>query len=156
MKKLLVIILTSGFLICLAYGYSRNIEYLDGAVSKCSPITIKLLTDTVHTTGASFEITNCEDFEINFGYAFYLYGNVDGEWKCVGDQNMISFPALITDTVQPKQTIRWDIDWGDLYGELDPGKYKIVRPFSGKKRVSAYTESTKTIDGEVVCEFIIV
>lgn len=98
---------------------------------------------------------NGENLEINFGYDYFVQTYIDEQWIDLLNRETVSFPALIKETVQPQQTIRWDIDWSKLYGELGPGQYRIIRQFSGRKKLSAYSEETQKINGEVHCEFVI-
>lgn len=110
--------------ICLDDGwhvFAYNENNLEG---------VSLEMTEVSKSGGTVAVHNETDQEITFGEDFTLelfdpetkeWSNVqivaDGEWAV----NDIGFP------VSGKETREWEVDWTWLYGELMPGRYRIVK-----------------------------
>jgi len=102
-------------------------------------VVVELLDVT--PTSAKLGILNTTDLEVDYGEDYNLQVFEDGDWHDV--------PYLVDNWainsigyMAPKNTrVEWDVDWSVLHGELEPGKYRIVKSlmdFRGTGDYSTY------------------
>lgn len=95
-------------------------------------INIRIKEGTLTNKGATFIISEEEDYDITFGEEFYLekYNPNTEEFEEINkicDNCFFNLPAYKIDKNKP---IELEQNWDYLYGELDIGVYKLVKEVS--------------------------
>ncbi len=118
---------------------------------------VELEVKDASESGAVVTVHNSSDFPITYGEDFLLeVQEPSGEWRAVsiaieGDYgfNNLGYPA------EPGASRDWTVDWTWLYGELEPGHYRIVKSVLSE----AESEEINTAGSEsyeeyfLMCEF---
>ena len=120
-----------------------SLAALPALLSGCgdsAPVGFKVLKDTVTPTGLTYRITRkAESWE--FGEAFTVDRQENGEWvpvPRVESEFEVVFNAIGYELTIPGASKDMTAGWSMLYGELEPGHYRIGKRFHHK--VSAATE----------------
>ena len=105
-----------------------------------APVGFKVLKDTVTPTGLTYRITRKAE-SWNFGDAFTVERQENGEWAPVPrveSEFEVVFNAIGYELTFPGASKDMTAGWSMLYGELEPGHYRIGKRFHRKG--SAATE----------------
>ncbi len=92
------------------------------------PVCIIPVEGTVTSRGMVIDIVNNSDNLVYFGDYFSIERKLEGSWKKL---NYIS-PDMpdwndVTYVVEQGGTASFSYYWADMYGELEPGDYRIVK-----------------------------
>ena len=99
--------------------------------NKSATIVIENMTDVIYVTGRKYRIDK----------------NIDGNWyKMKMKEHMITTAEGIW--IENGNPLEWDLDWEIYYGQLEPGKYRIVKEVSDEN-------DNHFIDYSVAAEFVI-
>ena len=105
-----------------------------------APVGFKVLKNTVTPTGLTYRITRkAESWE--FGNAFTVDRQENGEWVPVPEIESdveFAFNAIGYELTIPGASKDMTAGWSMLYGDLEPGHYRIAKRFH--RRVSAATD----------------
>ena len=120
-----------------------SLAALPALLSGCgdsAPVGFKVLKDTVTPTGLTYRITRkAESWE--FGEAFTVDRQENGEWAPVPrveSEFEVVFNAIGYELTIPGASKDMNAGWSMLYGELEPGHYRIGKRF--RRQVSAARE----------------
>ena len=110
-------------------------------------VTMTLLDVT--PTSAKIGILNTTDLRIQFGDDYNLQVYAEDDWKDVPyliDNwafNAIAYMAL------KDQQAEWDVDWTVFHGELEPGKYRIVKAVMDFRGTGDWSEHHFSVEFEI-------
>ena len=104
----------------------------DGTVNDYDGVTMKIIEGTVSPNGATVEILNSTEEEITSGNNrdVGLQIEQDGQWywlKTTGEF-FNTLEAYVYEENEPRELA---LRWGDKYGNLQPGHYRIAKWFDG-------------------------
>lgn len=90
-------------------------------------VTMRIKKGTLTNTGATIVITNNGQQVYKYNNDFEIYKKEKNKWKKIelkeGKQHEVDTIAMSS----KDKTIEFNIDWSDLYGILEKGKYKLVK-----------------------------
>lgn len=101
--------------------------------------------------------------ELEHGDEFYIEMYENGGWKPVPYLNSVAFTA-IAHQLEKNSNWRLSMDWEDMYGQLSPGHYRLVKEFmdfreNGYDAVLIFAEfiiaeshDCHSEDGDVICD----
>ena len=89
-------------------------------------VWMKLNPGTLTPTGMSYRLCNETGSELMYGESFSLQVKEDGEWHDLEAENSMAFPAVGYILKGYDGTYK-TADWGNGYGELSPGVYRMVK-----------------------------
>lgn len=110
----------------------ETVNHLDG-------VTMDVKKETVSSTGLTVIFENNSDKLCIYGDYFLLEKEVSGKWYEV--------PIALDDNygfndigyeLPSSSTGEWVVDWEWLYGDLDTGKYRIVKDISDFRKAGDY------------------
>ena len=118
-----------------------NIEE-NGDVENASSISMVIKDGTLTPSGATVVLTN------SYGYDrwFRIDKEENGEWKeaeTINDNYSFTAEAYLTNG---NSEVEIPIDWTDLYGTLENGKYRIVKRVFNNLNREEYVSVEFTID----------
>lgn len=82
--------------------------------------------------------------DLQTGSSFVIEQFVDGEWMPVNTvQGILDWAwTLEAWMIRRDSTTQWEVNWDFLYGELDPGTYRISKVIMDFRGPGDYTEKT--------------
>lgn len=90
-------------------------------------ITMRIKKGTLTNIGATIIITNRDQQAYMYNTDFEIYKKEKNKWKEVelkgGKQHAVDTIAMSS----KDKTIELNVDWSDLYGRLEKGKYKLIK-----------------------------
>lgn len=104
-------------------------DFLKGIIEKYSleDVSLEIKEETLTNTGATVIITDTHNPHYTQG-TFYRIDKLEyGDWK---ELSPITDDYAFTDiamVVGEDNTLEENVDWSKLYGELDTGRYRIVK-----------------------------
>ncbi|WP_214482223.1 immunoglobulin-like domain-containing protein [Bacillus sp. SM2101] len=108
-------------------------------VNNFDGVTMIALEETVSSTGLIVAFENTSDEEYTYGEYFLLEKNINGSWYQVpvafdGNYgfNDIGYSLPSSDVKE------WTVDWSWLYGNLNTGKYRIVKDILDARKAGDY------------------
>lgn len=101
----------------------------NGTVESWNGLHMQVTPGSVTPTGLRLTMVN-DNAEMNFGYGsmFRIEHQVAGIWREVPRINDV-FWTLVLYNLNPNSAFDDVISWEHIYGELQPGRYRIVRNF---------------------------
>ncbi len=105
-------------------------------------IVLQIVEDSLTARGLHMRIVNLSETEITFGRDYFIQIMEKDVWRDI-DVKMDWTLELIY--VEPEQEYEEEIEWTSFYGELPPGKYRIVKEYE-KLGVKSYMYSEFEID----------
>lgn len=125
--------------------FANNENNFDG-------VTMKVTENTNHSL--TLEISNDTDLDVQYGedYSLEVFDGEISTWVPVCYLNPdIAFHAIAY--VVPKDSpSMWSADWTQMYGELEAGKYRIVKTVNDFYGTGDYTTYTLTAEFEITDE----
>lgn len=97
-------------------------------VNNLEGVTMVVKKGSISSTGLTVTFKNSSDRHCVFGEDFLLEKEIEGSWYQVPitlDENY-GFNAIGYD-LAPSEVKEWTVDWDWLYGNLDTGKYRIIK-----------------------------
>lgn len=95
--------------------------------NKQNNVTMRIKKGTLTNTGATIIIINNGQRVYKYNNDFEIYKKEKNKWKKIelkeGKQHEVDTIAMSS----KDKTIEFNIDWSDLYGILEKGKYKLVK-----------------------------
>lgn len=95
--------------------------------NKQNNVTMRIKKGTLTNTGATIVITNNSQQVYKYNNDFEIYKKEKNKWKEIelkeGKQHEVDTIAMSS----KDKTIEFNIDWSDLYGILEKGKYKLIK-----------------------------
>lgn len=121
----------AGLLLLTACGDSPKIgEAFDGEVNDYEGVAMTVVEDTAMPGGVTVEVLNTTEAEIDSGneHDFGLQMERDGRWYWLERKGGFAntAEAYIFPTDEPRELI---LTWGDQYGSLNPGHYRVTKWF---------------------------
>jgi hypothetical protein len=87
---------------------------------------------SITKSGLTLKIYNNRDEAIGYSTFYCVEKIISGEWYKIPQlPDKVSWPFIGYD-LEPSHTAEFDIDWVWLYGELDPGNYRIIKYFDAE------------------------
>lgn len=117
-------------------------EPIDTTNRTIDNVEMKIKDGTLTRTSATIEIVDKNEEPYGYGEWFRIDKNENGEWK---ELKQINENFIFTDVAYiPKEdgTIEINVNWGDLYGELENGEYRLVKELYGDGTNYIYAEFT--------------
>lgn len=102
------------------------------AVNELAGLTANISNESAIETGITIIYDNQTHKELTYGEAFVIEQQMNGNWHQVPylDEDNVAFIEIAY--LLPAQTEReWRVSWGNIYGQLDPGDYRLVKEFVG-------------------------
>lgn len=133
-NKLWLAVLT-GVSILLLTGCGQELgEEFTEEVNTLEDVVLTVDEDSVTSEGITFTISNQSDKDLNYGQDYSLLKDMEGFWYIVEPDNPVAItlellwiPAGNTDT--------HEISWGDSYGKLSAGHYRIIKRVADNEAV---------------------
>ena len=94
---------------------------------KYSKISLSIKKDTITKTGATIIISDISEQENTYGEWFRIDKKTNGFWE---ELKPIDDNYVFTDIaykIGENHQLEMNTDWSKLYGELEPGEYRIVK-----------------------------
>ena len=137
MKKTIVFLLLYFMIICLLSGCSssnqsqKNVLKMEEA-NVISNISFSIDDASVTRTGLTYLIENNDIPEAvwSFGSSFYLESLANDEWELVRPIAETPFWTEILISVSSGKSSTQTVNWLDIYGQLEPGAYRLVKEFT--------------------------
>lgn len=109
-------------------------------------ISMSVQMDSVTKKGAAITLLNKSDKDYQYGDQYYLQKHEDGRWYDV--------PYVIEDFgfndiaygLEKNNKSEFKVDWNWLYGELEPGEYRIVKDIMDFRDTGDYDVYTLTAE----------
>ncbi len=95
-------------------------------------VTMIIKEGTLTNKGATIIIKDLNEEKCLFGRAYHLEKYNDGKWEALKSKIDMIF-TLEGLSVGENNELSFDLKWENYYGELNPGKYRIVKTGSPKK-----------------------
>lgn len=94
-------------------------------------MSMKLLPDSLCKTGAEVLVTNSTPFDIESGNEkdFKLQIKRDGKWYSMHRHTPLPDEQEHAYGYVQNSPVKLQLDWRDAYGELESGRYRIVKRF---------------------------
>lgn len=110
-------------------------------------VSMSLKDETLASyTGATFILKNDNNIDMIYGDSYTIEVEKDGKWEkfdVEGDFNDIAY------NLKAKSSKEITINWENIYGKLEPGKYRLIKNISYEKEKDNY------VDFSVNAEFIL-
>lgn len=123
-------------LVCNSLDGNKNIyvaKYRENLDNKCTlkiddidGVSMVIKEGTLSKTGATVIITDTSDRDNIYGEYYRLEKEVNGKWIQLETKEEMAFIS-IGYKVGKDHTLELNINWETLYGELDEGKYRILK-----------------------------
>ncbi len=115
---------------------------LDGAIMKYVSSTNNTLTATIENgTDSTWQSANMRDYR--------LEAEVDGEWHTVEQKGEFANTMELM-IFAPGETMTHTFKFADRYGEIAPGKYRVVKSYWANA-----TKSMEAHEFHLTCEFTV-
>lgn len=122
---------------------SNNVsEPIDTTNRTIDNVEMKIKDGTLTRTSATIVIEDKNEEPYGYGEWFRIDKNENGEWK---ELEAIDENYSFTDIAYiPREdgTSEINVNWGDLYGELENGEYRLVKELYGDETNYIYAEFT--------------
>ncbi len=107
-------------------------EAFDGTANDYEGVTMTVVERTARSDAVAAEVLNTTEAEIGSGNAadFGLQVEQDGQWYWLErkqDDYANTAEALVYTKDEPRELT---FTWGDIYGSLEPGHYRVTKWFS--------------------------
>ena len=89
-------------------------------------ISLSIKEGTLTNGGAILILKNDSKADYSYVEAYYIEQEVDGKWKEVKEIHDVTFNLPSLD-LKSKKSVEINIDWRYGYGQLEKGKYRIVK-----------------------------
>ncbi len=107
-------------------------------VTNSNSVTMEIKEDLFSPIGATLVFQNDSNKQMMFNEAYILETKVDNIWY--------EIPVLVDKSFSRKggyelalgQSKEFEVDWQDLYGELKPGAYRIIKDLVGFRGKTNY------------------
>ena len=110
-------------------------------------VSMSLKDETLASyTGATFILKNDNDIDMIYGDSYTIEVEKEGKWEKIDvkvDFNSIAY------ILKAKSSKEITINWENIYGKLEPGKYRLIKNISYEKEKDNY------VDFSVNAEFIL-
>ncbi|ACL21317.1 hypothetical protein Dhaf_3299 [Desulfitobacterium hafniense DCB-2] len=118
-------------------------------VNNFEGVTMGVKEGTVSLSGLTLNFTNSSDKQCIYGDYFLLEKRVNGKWYQVPTIiDNYAFNDIGYDLATGGNG-EWRVDWGWLYGELEPGDYRIVKDISDFRGTGDYEKYYLTAEFSV-------
>ena len=106
----------------------RIINHWGGNPSSPAPgdVWMEVEAGTATPTGMRFLIDNETEETLTLEEGYSLQVEENGAWRDVGAGNPADSPVSVS-TMEAHRSMSLPVDWGDWYGELPPGHYRMVK-----------------------------
>ena len=104
-------------------------------------LVISIESNTLSPTGATFIIKNIGSEDISFGQAYTIQIEIDDKWYFIDKTQDFTLSSIM---LMPNESISFDLDWTNTFGELPSAKYRLIKEYS-----------TQSDSAHICCEFLI-
>lgn len=105
-------------------------DYYGNASESSGPapgdVWMEVEAGTATPTGMRFLIDNETEETLTLEEGYSLQVEENGAWRDVGAGNPADSPVSVS-TMEAHRSMSLPVDWGDWYGELPPGHYRMVK-----------------------------
>ena len=102
----------------LGEEFTEEVNTLEGAV-------LSIPEESVSAQGVAYELANNTEQSINYDRGFSIQKEKDGKWyQLEGEAIPVTMELL---WVEPGNTDTGETIWGDAYGKLGKGRYRLVK-----------------------------
>lgn len=102
---------------------SNNIVDEENITRYIDKIIMEIKDGTLSSTGATVIITDNNEKPYNYNSWYRIDKNINGQWKELEPIDK----DYILDELALYQNFEFEIDWFDLYGTLEKGKYRLLK-----------------------------
>ena len=85
------------------------------------------MPESVTRTSADFTLTNEEDAVLALRSEYWLETLTDGEWQPL-TSNLMKSQSQTDESALESTVCTLHYDWQTLYGEVEPGDYRLAQP----------------------------
>ena len=86
-----------------------------------------VVPESVTRTSADFTLTNEEDAVLALRSEYWLETLTDGEWQPL-TSNLMKYQSQTDESALESTVCTLHYDWQTLYGEVEPGDYRLAQP----------------------------
>lgn len=101
-------------------------------------VTIEILEDTITRKSAEILITENNENSYGWGKSFRLQRKINGSWEEVETIRDLAFTEIAFNLDENNQ-LKMKVNYGDYYGELENGIYRIVKPVYDNGYIDLYS-----------------
>ncbi len=124
----------------LKLGSKSNYE-----INNCL-VNMAINNENITNTSAEIYLINNTGKNYQYGAEFWIEYQKKGTWYMIIPKDEMNFNMIVY-LLEDNASKEFNINWGNFYGKLPKGKYRIVK--------SLFTEENKSEDIYVAVEFII-
>lgn len=102
------------------------------AVNELTGLTSSISNKSAVETGITIIYDNQINKELTYGEAFVIEQQISDNWYQIPylDEDNVAF-IEIAYLLPPKDQREWRVSWGNIYGQLDSGDYRLIKEFVG-------------------------
>ena len=130
MKKILLFVVL-GFLILGLVGCESKNNFKIGKESDViiedKDVELLIKEGTLSNTGATLILKNNSNDIISYGNPYEIEIKKDGKWRKINLKLYFTMPLFELDPDEEKEL---EISWGESYGKLSKGDYRIIKSVS--------------------------
>ena len=137
------------------YNQDSSLLALPAPSARESDLGISMHLEDLTSTGATLVCTQDGSLwhEILTGSSWFLQEYRDGIWVDLLPEDTVWTTEAYSIPIGESRSFH--IDWGELTGELSPGRYRIVKSFSGREQISLHQAGKATATQICSVEFSI-
>ena len=134
-KKVILFLLFYSILLWAGCSGSSQGQRMSSTPTKedntMSELIFSVETSSISPTGLTYSVSNYDNYNVTWSYgsSFYLEYFVDDEWVTI-DPVTSPFWTQILISVSSGKFATQTVDWSEIYGQLRPGTYRIVKEFT--------------------------
>lgn len=101
-------------------------------VNELAGLSSSISNDSAGATGVIIIYDNQTTKELTYGEAFVIEQKINNHWYQLSylDEEGVGFIEIAY--LLPSNTQKeWRVSWGNIYGNLEPGSYRLVKEFVG-------------------------
>lgn len=110
-------------------GKKSDVEIIDKGV------TLSIKDGTLTKTSATIIIKNNSDIDIQYGNPYEIEIKQNNEWYKINVELNFTLPAF---SLKSKETKELELNWGNGYGKLEHGEYRIIKNIDIEKEDGTY------------------
>lgn len=109
------------------------------AVNELAGLSSSVLDDGAVSIGMTIIYDNQTTKELTYGEAFVIEQKNNNQWYQIPylDEEGVAF-IEIAYLLPPKTQKEWRVSWRNIYGNLEPGSYRLIKEFVGVEDEAQY------------------
>ena len=101
-------------------------------------VKIEILTDSITNTSVEILITDNNEPDYGWGKSYRIQKNENGSWNDLKTIRELAFEEIAY-ILDENNQLKQKINWVNLYGELEKGTYRIVKPVYDNGYIDLYS-----------------